>query len=193
MQSPTHRARRFTRFVLVAIGIQLFAAAGALAQDLNDAFHDEFDAVLRAHVSDGRVDYPAIARDARFGSYLERLAAIEVAPDLPLNERLAFWVNAYNALAIKGILDGGSPSSLLGRLSYFKRDQYRVGGREITLYDLERDVIIPLGDNRIHFAIVCASASCPPLLAEAYVPSKVDEQLEQQTVAFVNDPQKKHL
>lgn len=187
MLSMTHRLRSSIDRVLLFAGIQLLVAAGAFAEDLGDAFHEDFDAVLRQHVSDGHVDYPAISRDARFASYLERLAAIEVSPDLPPNERLAFWVNAYNALAIKGILDGGSPSSLLGRLSYFKRDKYRVGGLNITLYDLERDVIIPLGDNRIHFAIVCASASCPPLLDEAYLPSKVDEQLQEQTVAFIND------
>ena len=195
MHSVTDSVHWPKRFVLVFLSVQLlivqlFIGAGAMAQGLNDAFHDDFDSVLRAHVSDGRVDYPAIARDVRFSRYLERLATAQVTPDLPLPERLAFWVNAYNALAIDGILSGGSPSSLLGRLSYFKRDKYEVAGREITLYDLERDVIIPLGDNRIHFAIVCASASCPPLLAEAYVPSKIDEQLEAQSIAFVNDPTK---
>ena len=57
-------------------------------------------------------------------------------------KKLAFWINAYNALAIKGIIDGLSPSSLLGRFSYFKSNDYEVGGQVISLHDLERDIII---------------------------------------------------
>lgn len=173
---------------MLALGASTGAAAGEAA--LDDGFHRDFDAVLTEHVDAGQVDYPGIAADRRFHDYVAALEEASVPESAPLEQRLAFWVNAYNALAIEGILAGGSPSSLFGRLSYFKRDEYRVAGRTITLYDLERDVIIPLGDNRIHFAIVCASASCPPLRAEAYVPSRIDAQLQEQSEIFVNDDSK---
>jgi hypothetical protein len=109
---------------------------------------------------------------------------------LPTDEaRLAFWINAYNAFAIKGILDGYSPATLAGRYRYFIATDYRVGGEMINLYDLERKLLIPeFREPRIHFAIVCASQSCPKLRAEAYVPEKLREQLEQGGRAFINDP-----
>ena len=103
-------------------------------------------------------------------------------------EQLAFWINTYNALAIKGIIDGGSPSSFFGRIGYFKTTTYEAGGKTISLYDLERDVIIPLGEPRIHFAIVCASFSCPMLRSEAYTAEHLDEQLELNARRFINDP-----
>ncbi len=148
--------------------------------------HQPFDEVLQNHVSDGKVDYPAIADDARFADYIKQLQA--EPPGITTREgRLVYWINAYNALAIKGILDGKSPSSLFGRYRYFKSDTYRVGGKEINLYDLERDILIPMGEPRIHFAIVCASASCPKLLSEAYTPEKLEQQLELNTRIFIND------
>ena len=181
-------ALRFCAFAIV--GGLLHSEAIAADAALGDEFHREFDAVLKAHVIDGQVNYAGIATDDRFPAYLEALAEARVASSVPTNQQLAFWINAYNALAIQGILNGHSPSSLLGRLKYFKRDKYNVGDMTITLYDLERNVIIPLGDNRIHFAIVCASASCPPLRSEAYVPSRIGAQLAEQTDIFINDTSK---
>lgn len=152
-------------------------------------FHEPFDGVLQSHVESGFVDYAGVARDARFSEYLERIKA---APDDSWSntERLAFFINAYNALSIKGILDGHSPSSLLGRLKFFKRLKYEVGGQRIDLLHLERKIIIPLGEPRIHFAIVCASYSCPPLRSEAYAADRLEAQLEQQARLFVNDEQR---
>ena len=150
------------------------------------SLHQPFDEVLNANVADGKVNYPGIAADTRFTDYLNRL---QPAPeDLSMREaQLAYWINAYNALAIKGILDGKSPSTFFGRYGYFKATTYNVGGKEINLYDLERDVLIPIGEPRIHFAIVCASASCPKLLSEAYTADKLEQQLDRNTRAFIND------
>ncbi len=151
------------------------------------SIHQPFDEVLRAYVADGTVSYAGFARDARFKDYLNQLQPKPV--DLAKREdQLAYWINAYNALAIKGILDGKSPGSLIGRYRYFKATKYEVGGQEINLYDLERDILIPLDEPRIHFAIVCASASCPKLLSEAYTADKLEHQLDSNTRAFINDP-----
>ena len=60
----------------------------------------------------------------------------------------------------------------------------------MSLYELERDVLIPLGDSRIHFAIVCASASCPPLRSEAYLAARLNRQLDDQARVFLNDSKK---
>ncbi len=63
-----------------------------------------------------------------------------------------------------------------------------MGGERIDLYDLEREIILPLGEPRIHFAIVCASFSRPPLRPEAYPAERLPAQLEANTRRFINDP-----
>lgn len=147
-----------------------------------------FDAVLQEHVSpQGEVNYPVIGADPRFAEYLDYLEKADPAAFATKEEQLAFWINAYNALAIKGILDGLSPNGFFSRISYFKTTTYPLAGKDITLYDLEHDIIIPFGEPRIHFAIVCASASCPKLIAEAYTAEKLDQQLEANSTAFINN------
>ena len=165
----------------------LLIVASITGVSANSSLHDPLDAVLSAHVIDGRVNYPGIASDRRFASYLGQLKQTQ-AVKLRRRESLVFWINAYNALAIQGILNGGSPSSFFGRLGYFNNTTYEVGGRQINLYDLERKVIIPMGEPRIHFAINCASLSCPKLQAGAYRVERLDAQLDQATRAFINAP-----
>ncbi len=151
--------------------------------------HRALDAVLRDHVHEGIVAYPAIARDERFADYLDELNRVD-PNGLPTNaHRLAFWINAYNAFAIDGILAGYSPRTLLGQYRYFIAHRHAVGGRTINLYDLEQKLLIPdFREPRIHFAIVCASRSCPRLISEAYDPARLEEQLDAGARAFVNDP-----
>lgn len=165
---------------LAAVGPDLVAAP--------QSPHHTFDAVLRAYVAHGEVNYPGIAQDARFAEYLQELARIDPEALATREEKLAYWINAYNAFAIKGILDGSSPSTLFGRVAYFKLREYRAGGRDISLYDLERKVLIPMGEPRIHFAIVCASKSCPWLRSEAYTPDRIEQQLDDSARQFINDP-----
>ncbi|HEX9742852.1 MAG TPA: DUF547 domain-containing protein [Nitrospiraceae bacterium] len=157
----------------------------------NEFSHQAFDEVLQAHVQDGVVNYPAVATNARFAAYLDQLNRVD--PDaLPgRRHKLAFWINAYNAFAIKGILDGYSPLTTLGQWRYFIGKQYRVGGAVINLYDLEKKLLIPdFREPRIHFAIVCASQSCPKLRSQAFTADRLDGQLEENARAFVNDPTK---
>lgn len=178
------RLTRWRNFLLgVAVGLACLAAVGvAVAQP---ADHAAFDALLRAHVKNGTVDYPGFQDSAAFRKYVEDL--VKPAKLAGREETLAYYINAYNALAIQGILDGLSPSSLLGRARYFKLKEWPLNGQSITLYDLEHKVIRPLGEPRIHFAIICASKSCPFLRPEAYTPARLDAQLEDQARQFVND------
>jgi hypothetical protein len=149
--------------------------------------HDAFDAVLREHVLDGTVDYPAIARDVRFNTYLRQLDRIDPSEYRNEHESLAFWINAYNALAIQGILAGDSPSTTTGKYRYFIGRKFRIGGGDINLWGLEHQILIPRGEPRVHFAIVCASASCPVLRSEAFDPERLDAQLDGAARQFIND------
>ncbi|PON18546.1 DUF547 domain-containing protein [Candidatus Entotheonella serta] len=169
------------RLLLVAL-LGIASMAGAADQSI----HERFAQVLRSSVTDGEVDYTRIANNPNFAAYIKDL---EAEPTFNSHsEALVYWINAYNALAIKGILDGRSPRTLLGKYSYFKKAKYRVGGKRINLYDLERKVIIPMGEPRIHFAINCASQSCPKLLSRAYTADTLDQQLDVNARAFINDP-----
>jgi hypothetical protein len=151
--------------------------------------HALFKQVLESHVRDGVVDYPAIQADGRLVAYLAQLERVAPQGFATRNQQLAFWINAYNAFAIKGILDHYSPATYLGRYRYFIGRDYRVGGATINLYDLERQVLIKqFQEPLIHFAIVCASASCPKLPPWAYQPNRLDRQLDVSARAFINDP-----
>lgn len=170
--------------IFLSVVVSCFAIPPAGADE-----HRLFDQVLAAHVNDGDVDYAAIQEDERFQAYIDYLETAD--PDALANrdEKLAFWINAYNALAIKAVLDGLSTSSFLGRVRFFSTD-FTLAGRQTDLYDLEHEIILPFGEPRIHFAIVCASASCPKLIPEAYCASRLDQQLERNTRAFINDSSK---
>ncbi len=152
--------------------------------------HQPFDAALRAHVRDGQVDYPGFATDARFSAYVRDLDRVNPDELGARDQRLAFWINAYNALAIQGILIGDSPFTTTGKYRYFVRRTYRVGGGELNLWGLEHKLLIPLGEPRVHFAINCASWSCPKLQNSVYLPEGLDDRLEQAARQFVNDPQR---
>jgi len=173
--------------MLITFTMLLFANLG-LAKD---ALHSPFNMVLEGNVVNGKVNYSAIKAHPKFEPYIESL---KTEPEFKnQQEELAYWINAYNALVIKGILEGGSPSTFFGRKSFFKGDKYQLAGRKINLNDLERKVIIPIGEPRIHFAINCASSSCPKLLPEVYNADILDQQLTQVAKAFINDTMRNHF
>jgi hypothetical protein len=168
----------------VVLGPALLAAiSAATAQSIDAA---PFDALLRANVKNGVVDYPGFQDNAAFRAYLDALAKSGRPSSKP--QQLAQAINAYNAFAIAGILEGLSPSTFLGRQQFFRRKEWPFEGRATTLQALEDDVLRKAGEPRIHFAIVCASLSCPKLRNEAYVAERLDAQLDDQARSFVNDP-----
>jgi hypothetical protein len=164
-----------------------FQPANPIAPEL--VSHQTWDRIVQAQVHDGEVDYPAIQDGGRLDGYLEELNRIDPTKLPTRQHQLAFWINAYNAFAVKGILDHYSPMTLWGRYRYFIGRDYRVGGAIINLYDLERQVLIEqFHEPLMHFAIVCASMSCPRLQPWAYQPEQLDRQLVQVAKAFINDP-----
>ncbi len=168
----------------VALGLVLLAAISAATAQSTDAA--PFDALLKANVKNGVVNYAAFQDNAAFRAYLDALAKSGRPSSKP--ERLAHTINAYNAFAIAAVLEGLSPSTFLGRQQFFKRKEWPFEGRGTTLQALEDDVLRKAGEPRIHFAIVCASQSCPRLRSEAYVAERLDAQLDAQARSFVNDP-----
>ena len=176
---------RFVRRALFALAFA--AAAPARGADLADPA--AFDAVLAARARNGGFDYRgADGQDRkRLAAYLSNLAGASPA-EMPLDARKAFWIDAYNAWAIQTLLDnpGKSITDVAGA---FNRARHRIGGEDLTLDDVENR-LRAMNDARIHFAIVCASRSCPPLAPRAYRAEGLTEALDAQARAFVNDPAK---
>jgi hypothetical protein len=107
---------------------------------------------------------------------------------LTADERKAFYINAYNALAIQTLLDNPG-RRIVDIPGAFRTAKHRVGREDLTLDGIE-DLLRREGDARIHFAIVCASRSCPPLATTAYGADGMSASLDRQARAFVSDPSK---
>jgi hypothetical protein len=150
-----------------------------------DFSHQTFNTVLNQYVESGAVDYPSINKDKNYHNYIESLKAEHKFDSR--TEKLSYLINAYNALAIKGILDGRSPDSFFGKIGYFYNAKYQVYGRTTNLYDFEHDVILKLGEPRVHFALNCASTSCPNLNNTVFRAKTLNNQLETAATEFIND------
>ncbi len=106
------------------------------------------------------------------------------------DEAIAFWVNAYNAVVVKHVLDRyPGIESVKAVEGFFDRFTFPVAGAELTLDEIEGRAR-ELGDPRVHFAVVCASTSCPDLLDEPFRGDRLEAQLAAQTRRFLADPEK---
>jgi hypothetical protein len=166
--------------------------------------HSAFSSVLAEVVDErGFVDYAALAADpAPLDGYLARLAATDPSA-LSDDDRLAFWLNVYNAYTLKLVADNYPVASIRDVVkglflplvnSPFRVDFVVVGGETMTLDDVEHGTIREAFDEpRIHFALVCAAVSCPPLRAEAYAGDRLDAQLDEQGRRFLTNPDKNRI
>ncbi|NNM26967.1 MAG: DUF547 domain-containing protein [Phycisphaerales bacterium] len=108
-------------------------------------------------------------------------------------DRLALWSNAYNANVLLMAFEASRRPGFVNVEKvpgFFDATPIVVAGERLTLNRLENDRIRPLGDARIHAALVCAAMSCPPLRAEPYTAARLDAQLDDQSRRWVNDPAK---
>jgi len=182
----------------VAICAFLGAALPAHAAD-----GDAYARLLKAHVRPGAVngialslvDYTAVKADVDYTRALGELAEARPGSLTTDAERLAFWINAYNLAAIKAVLDQYPTASIRngGTLlsPIWKKKVATVGGTSHSLDEIEHGILRKIfKEPRVHFAIVCASLSCPDLRADPYDPARLDAQLDEQTVAFLSNATK---
>jgi hypothetical protein len=176
------------------------------ARQVSPAFdHDylTYAALLSAYVHGPRVDYAALHRnraqlDRVTGGFAIPGRAEESAWTRP--QRMAFWINAYNALTLRAIVDHypieagwfslGPRNSIRQIEGVWTTLTWDAAGRRVSLDDIEHRILRPeFGDARIHFAINCASVSCPPLAAAPYGASGLDAQLDEAARAYLASPQ----
>lgn len=169
----------------------------------NPIQHDEWDVLVKKYVSkNGMVDYQGFLKDKKqLQVYLDKLSANRPTSAWSKNEKMAFWINAYNAFTVKLILDNYPIKSIkdIKRGIPFVNSVWDIafipmGKEKIDLNNIEHTILRKeFKDPRIHAAINCASFSCPLLRNEAYYASRLDEQLSDAMRKFVNDPQRNQL
>jgi hypothetical protein len=166
----------------VALGL---LAAPAASQPLDEALYARLLARHTREVPDlagVRVDYAGLARSSDWRSLVRGLEAGDPGALSTRAERLAYWIDVYNILAIDLVVRSYPVESIrdLGSLftPVWKKPAGRVGGRSITLHEIEHEILRPMGDPRIHGAIVCASLSCPALRREPWTATRLDSQLD---------------
>jgi hypothetical protein len=160
----------------------------ALALPASAFDHAELDAILKAAVKGARVDYAAVkSKRPQLKAYLKRVAAADTKA-MKGPERMAFLVNAYNALALDAVLEHKLPGSGKGVLDvpgFFDKKTYVVGGVARTLNKLEEQARPPRGPADVHFVVNCASVSCPPLAPFAYTAEGWKKSLASQTRKYL--------
>ncbi len=194
-RGPVYRARQGLLFVL---------ALAALPAQAFDQTHSAWTSFLKKHVvvvDDGKaskVDYAGALEDrAALKTYLDTVSKVPAAEYAGWKkaERLAFLINAYNAFTVEKVLTRYPDlKSIRDFGTYFgnpwKDKFFTLFGKPMTLDGIEQDTIRAPGafdEPRIHFAVNCASIGCPMLREEAYVPDRLDRQLEEQTGRFLSD------
>lgn len=151
--------------------------------------------VLARYVDDhGRTDFPGLAAGP---DGLDRAVAF-IAETSPTSRpdwfpdkasKLAFYINAYNALAMYGVVHAGIPASLGGfrKFTFFYLQKFTIGGKSMSLYALENDMIRPMGEERIHFALNCMVVGCPRLPRSAFSAAVLESQLQRAAQTFVGE------
>ena len=175
-----------------------------LASNSKPIQHDAWDQLLKLHVdSSGWVNYKGFIDDRlALDNYLDLLSANHPnSENWNESESLAYWINAYNAFTVKLIIDN-YPTESIKKIkpgiplinSVFDLKFFKIEGVEYSLNNIEHGIIRAKFDEpRIHFAVNCASFSCPKLSNEAFCPDKLDQQLERAASDFVNDSNKNKI
>ena len=194
-----HARSRITRWAgLAACALILSAAPAAARAAALDFDRDTWAAMLAAHtearpdVAGTRVDYAALTRDPQWRAFVTDLT--RRSPPSDRAGRMAFWIDAYNVLAIDMVVRNWPVESIRDVGSFFKPvwklDAGAIDGRRITLHEIEHEILRPMRDPRIHMAIVCASTSCPTLAREPFHASDLDARLDAAVGRFLDDPRK---
>jgi len=190
----------------IALALALVLTWVGVARAEFDQQHTLWQTVLTGYVKDGRVDYAGLkAHPEDLKVYLESLAVADLG-GWTRERRVAFWVNAYNAITVQAILNNypirrsglaglAFPANSIRQISgVWDKLSWRVAGGQVTLDTIENTKLrAELKEPRIHFAIVCASIGCPKLSSTAYTADHLAAQLDAAADAFARDPEKVRL
>ena len=186
-------------FTLLAMAFGCQAAPSFEKAEGESISHSSFTKLLQKHVApSGEVDYEGFQEDSEgLQEYLDLLSDNPPADSWSKNEKLAYWINAYNAYTIKLIADNYPLESIQdlhptikipGVSTVWHKKFFKIGGEDMSLNIIEHKILRKdFEEPRIHFAINCASKSCPKLQNKAFTADGMERQLEAATKEFVND------
>ncbi|MCG8699902.1 MAG: DUF547 domain-containing protein [Bacteroidales bacterium] len=186
------------------ISIKIFVLLFVLFSTINvtvastNISHEQWTKILQKNVSaDGNVNYLAIKQDrTELDAYLQLLQKTHPNDSWTNNEKMAYWINAYNAFTIDLVVSEYPVKSIrnIGKGSPWDIRFIKIQDKEYSLNDIEHKILrVEFDEPRIHFAINCAAISCPKLLNEAYVAEKLDLQLEAMAKEFINDAENNRI
>ena len=187
---------RFVTLLTLLCSFAIFTIRADVSGQIDDLPSPSADQVYarllkKAVTTDGLVRYDVLRKEPQRRN-LQWIVDEYSRADLPKdkNEKLAFLCNAYNANVLNMVVAQSAQESFKSVKDvpgFFDKLKITVAGKAMTLNQLENDHIRPLGDPRIHAALVCAAMSCPPLRGEPYTAKQLDEQLNDQSRRWIND------
>ncbi len=150
-----------------------------------DHSYSNYARLLASYVKGSRVDYAGLKQErTALDSAVAMVANADLSETSKL-QRLAFYINAYNILTLRSIVDAYPVASIKDIDDVWKKE-WRVAGAEVSINDIENKILRKEFDEpRIHMAINCASKSCPPLMPRPYLADSLDQQLEHSSMNFV--------
>lgn len=151
--------------------------------------YDLWGVLLKKNVSPkGIVDYKGFKKDSdKFNEFLRQLSRVKINTSWTKSDKMAFWINVYNAYTVKLVVNHYPVSSIKEIDKPWKQKFFGIDGKVMSLSQVEHEILRNYGDPRIHFAINCASASCPRLIQVPFKAGNLERLLERQTKEFIND------
>ncbi|MEJ1223252.1 DUF547 domain-containing protein [Sediminicola sp. 1XM1-17] len=191
-----HFVNRITILLLVITGFNMGNAKStahdpsALSPQKVD--YTIWDNLLKKYVDkDGNVDYKSFRKEiGLLNSYLDQQTKNPVSEYDTKESKLVYYINLYNAATVKLILDNYPLNSIKDLKGPWNRKVVTIRDKQFSLGDIEHNILRKMDEPRIHFAINCASYSCPKLLNEAFTVEKLEEQFQRTAESFVNDPKR---
>ena len=167
------------------VAIELTSTTANSAENID---HSQWNQLLKKYVNkDGLVNYQGFKKDkATLDAYLKMLSEKEPSNDWSVQELLAYNINLYNAATVKLIVENYPVKSIKDIDGAWTKGRVSAGNKMLSLGGIENGILRKMDEPRIHFAINCASISCPKLLDEAYTASKINEQLDRAATEFIN-------
>ncbi|WP_108803699.1 DUF547 domain-containing protein [Aquimarina sp. Aq107] len=178
-------------YLILAI-ILLSSSISNLKAQKKHIDHMVWDQLLLLNVSnDGKVDYKGFIRDKfLFDKYFTSLSTNYPSENSENNEKLAYWVNLYNAIVMKMIIDHYPIKSINDLKNPWKKKSITINNVQYSLDDIEHTILRKMNEPRIHFLLNCAATSSPKLWNRAYTNRNITQALEESTSNYINDPTK---
>ena len=157
--------------------------------------HSSWNLLLQKHVSEeGNVNYKGFKTDrSALNDYIKTLSENVPTDDWSSKEKLAYWINTYNALTVDLIVQNYPIKSIKDIKDPWKQRLWKLGNKWYDLDEIEHQIIRKMGEPRIHFALVCAAKSCPKLYNKAFTADNLEESLSELTREFLSDTSKNEI